>query len=198
MNRQAIAHDIRTQLDLLYAQVTNNQHNAMSYQDICKITDYLAQAFIQKTGEVPKLIAGACEVARSFLNPDKISSMNDLRKGFGLLLTTVGGLSLLLGILISIGVGAGVWATIVAFFAGPTIPVFGPVAIAAGLAAIVAGVYVALSLLSPTDLSARAHEILVKAIGTWAEPEAAAAADKQATEDIAKEASASTKPALQP
>lgn len=187
MNKQAVAHDIKTQLDLLYAQVTNNQRNAMSYQDICKLTDYVSDAFIKQTGECPKLIVGTCDVARGFLNPDKVTSMNDIRKGFALLITTVGGLGLVWGIMLSIGVGAGAWAAIVAAVAGPHIPVLGPIAIAVGLAAIIAGVYVALIMLSPTDLSARAHDIVIKAIDTWADPKAAAEADKQATEEMKKE-----------
>jgi uncharacterized membrane protein len=187
MNKQEVAHEIKTQLDLLYAQVTNNQKNAMSYQDICKITDYLSDVFLKQTGEVPKLISGACDVARGLLNPNKISSMNELRKGFGLLLTTIGGLGLIWGIMVAIGVGVSVWTSIIAFFTGGSFPFLGPLAIAAGLAAIVTGVYVAMTFLSPTDLSARAHDIVVKAIDAWADPKAAAEADKQAVKHMESE-----------
>lgn len=187
MNRRELANEIKTQLDLLYAQVTNNQKNAMSYQDICKITDYVSDVFLKKTGEIPKLISGACDVARGFLNPNKISSMNSMRKGLGLLLTTVGGLGLVWGIMVALGVGVSIWASILAFFTGGTFPILGPFAIAAGLAAIVTGVYVAMTFLSPTDLSAKAHDIVVKAIDAWADPKAAAEADKQASTQMAAE-----------
>ncbi len=179
MNKDKLAHEIKTQVDLLYDDATA-ETNSLSYQDVCKITDYVESRFIKAIDEVPDVVAGALNVARSYLNPSKIEAIKQLKKGLGLLLTTTGGLAVLWGIMVSLGVGASMWASIATFFAGTGIPVLGPIAIAAGIAAIAAGLYVAIKATSPESLSASAHDAIVKSVNTWAKPNEANAASEDA------------------
>ena len=180
-----VAREIQNQLDLLYADTTNNNQNAMSYLDICIITGYVQDAFIKKIGEVPPVVAGACNLARGYMNPDKAGAKDDLRKGIGLLMSAAGGLALVWGILLWAGVGASVWAMAMALIFGTGIPVGGPIAVAAGVVAIAAGVYLALRKKTPTERSAKAHEDLVKAINTWAVPTGHSPSDSLMDRDIA-------------
>lgn len=169
MNKNKLANEIKTQVDLIYDKATT-ETNSLSYQDVCKITDYVEDRFFEEIDEVPDVVAGALNVARSYLNPSKIEAIKQLKKGIGLLLTTAGGLGVLWGIMLALGVGASMWASIVTFFTGTGIPILGPIAIAAGVAAIAAGLYVAISATSPESLSASAHDAIVKSINAWAKP----------------------------
>mgnify|MGYP001300917911 CR=1 FL=1 len=139
-----------------------------------------SDVLLAKAATLPDVVAGALNVARSYLNPRKIEAIKQLKKGLGLLLTTTGGLAVLWGIMVSLGVGASMWASIVTFFAGTGIPVLGPIAIAAGIAAIAAGLYVAIKATSAESLSASAHDAIVKSVNAWAKPNEANAASEDA------------------
>jgi hypothetical protein len=184
MNKMVIAHEIKTQVDLIYGEMTNGSKNAMSYLDACKLTGYVEHAFLEKTGGIPENINANCSISRGLLNPDEIGKKNDISKGFGLLLTAAGGLGLTWGILLALSFQSGIWAFIVACLVGSTVPILGPIAIAAGAAAIASGIYVAIKLKSPTELSALVHSMLIKAIDAWADEKAAEKKDEEALKDI--------------
>jgi len=185
-NNPMFAGRIKAQVDVLYAKLTSNPQNALSYQDICQITDFVQYEFSEHCGECPQIVRGACQFSRGLLNPDKIEGMNQMRMGIGLLITVVGGLGLLWGILIAMGVGMSMFATVVAAVTGGGIPIAGPLAIGFGIAAIAAGIYVGVSFMSPQALSARAHDAITDAIDKWGFPEKAAKADQQVKVEMGK------------
>jgi hypothetical protein len=182
---QRFAIKLKAQVAVLYSRFANNPQNALSYQDIINITNFVLDEFLQYCGECPQIVRGACQFSCGLLNPDKIEGMNQMKMGIGLLFAVAGGLGLLWGILIAMGVGMGVWATVWATIAGSGIPVFGPVAIGFGIAAIAAGVFVAVNFMSPQALSARAHDSLINAIDSWAYPEKAEQADQHVKAQLA-------------
>ncbi len=95
-----------------------------------------------------------------------MKSQEDLRKGLALLVVTAGGFCIVLGIL-TMTAAVGAWTFICALVAGAHIPILGPVAIAGGLAALVAGVYAAIASQTPQALSTKAHDTLIDAISKW-------------------------------
>ena len=82
------------------------------------------------------------------------------------------------------GVGMSLWATFVTFFIGTGIPVLGPIAIAAGVAAITTGLYLAVKGASPESRSAAAHDAMIKAIDAWADPNKAGGMDEDAKQAV--------------
>ncbi len=180
-----LAAAIRTEMDLLYADMTNNERNALSYHDACKITDYIAEAFRRSTGKVPDVIKGACNLARGLLNPNKMKQGQDLQRGLALLLVTAGGIGIVWGLLIALGVGLSIWAVIWGVIAGTTGPLTGGLMLTVAVAAVVAGIYVALALENPQTLSGRAHSVLIEAIEAWADTDKAIAKDAEAKKQIA-------------
>lgn len=136
----------------------------------------IEQEFVKKAGEFPKLIEGACRVARALRNPDKVKTQEDLRKGFALLVTTAGGLSIAWGLLSMLSLWTAFWV----FVFGIHIPLLGPFAFFGGLATAVAGVYVAIAKQTPEQLSAKVHDVLIEAISNWADEKAAKERDAAA------------------
>jgi hypothetical protein len=139
--------------------------------------------FQTKIGEFPDLIKDACHFARALRNPDKMKTQEDLRKGLGLLVTTVGGLSIVMGIL-TMTASVGIWTAICIFFAGAHVPILGPIAIGAGLAVVLAGVYAAIAVQTPQILSAKAHDLLIEAISSWADKKTAENRDQAARKEL--------------
>ena len=182
--KQKLALELITQVDILYARATANEQNSMSYHDACKITDYVQTVFREQTEDVPKLVEGACALARGLLNPNKVKQGQDLSRGLGLLLTTAGGIGLVFGLLTALGVGLGIWAHVWAIIAGTTGHITGGITIVLATTMIVAGIYVAVAVQTPQTLSGKVHQVLVDAINSWADVEKAKASDARAKKAI--------------
>jgi hypothetical protein len=175
-----VALKLKARVTELFDLETQNSKTDLSYLGVCKITEIIEQEFVEKTGAFPKLIDGACCLARALRNPDKMKAQEDLRKGFALLVVTAGGLSITWGVLSMLSLWSAFWV----FVFGMHISIFGPLAIAAGLIAAVGGVYSVISTRSPQELSAKAHDILIQAISSWADEKEAAARDEAAKKQL--------------
>jgi len=138
--------------------------NQLSYAGVRDITSMIENDFLATCEEIPDIIKGACFLARGLRNPDKMKTQEDLRKGLGLLVVTAGGIGICMGIL-TMTAAVGIWSTICIFIAGAHTPILGPIAVAGGLAALVAGVYTAVSTATPQALSAKAHDLLIEVTG---------------------------------
>lgn len=172
---------LKAKVTSLYAEEVQSSKNELSYLGVCRMTDRIEEEFIEKTGDLPKLIKGACHLARALRNPDKMKTQEDLRKAFALLVGTAGGFSIIWGVLTMVNIGT----VLLVLIFGAHIPIFGPVAICGGLAAILGGVYVAISKQTPPALSAKAHDLLIEAISNWANEKAAVDRDKVAKNELA-------------
>jgi hypothetical protein len=170
---------LKAKLNAAFEQETQNPDGTLSYLGVCKITTMIEGEFVSKVGKIPKLIQGACQLARAFRNPEEIKSKEELRKGLGLLITTVGGLSIVWAILSAFSI----WTVLGVVLAVHT-PFLGPIVFFASLAVIVTGVYSTMAKQTPQALSAKAHDILIDAISNWADEKSAKAKDVAAKEEL--------------
>ena len=178
--KSVFAIKLKAKVNEAYDRETQSSKTDLSYLGVCKITDMIEQEFIEKAGEYPTLIEGACHLARALRNPDKMKTKEDLRKGFALLVTTVGGLSITWGILSMLSLWTAFWI----FVFGVYSPIFGLLSIFGGLAAAVAGVYVAITKRTPQELSAKAHDLLIESISNWSDEEMAKLRDVAARKQL--------------
>jgi hypothetical protein len=176
----AFAIRLKALVDAAYAAETESAKKELSYLGVCRIATMVEVECEKTIGEFPDLIKGACHVARALRNPDKIKTQEDLRRGFALLVTTAGGLSVVWGILSMLSLWTAFWVFVFGFH----IPILGPFAVFGGLATAVAGVYVAIARQTPEQLSAKAHDLLSEAISNWADEKAAKERDAAAKQAL--------------
>ena len=197
ISRKEFVRGLRSAIHLRYAGMTKNPLKAASYRDMRRLTDYIKDCFRDEIGDVPKIVKGACSVAEGLLNPSGIKKIADLQAGLTLLVTAVGGLAIVWGLVIALGVGASIWTTIWATIAGTTGPLTGGLTVVGGVAAIVAGIYFYVSQQTPQDLSDQAFEVICKAIEAWADQKKAVSNDamvKAKIGAIARKNSQTTRP----
>jgi hypothetical protein len=176
----AFAMKLKAMVNVKYAEEVESPKGQLSYVAVCELTAAIEQECEKTIGEFPAIIKGACHFARALRNPDKMATQEELRKGLALLISTAGGLSIIWGILTMANIGT---ALLVLVF-GIHIPIFGPVAILGGLAAIVGGIYAAISKQTPMALSAKAHDLLIEAISNWADEKSAKEKDSVAKTEL--------------
>jgi hypothetical protein len=159
----------------LYLKETQSPHGELSYLGACKLAEMVEREFNAKIGEIPAIIKGACLLARTALNPDKVQMKKDLRKGLGLLIVTAGGLSMIWGMMSAFNI----W-TILGVVLAIHSPVLGPLAMVAGLAVMATGI----SNQTPQILSRKAHGLLIEAISNWEDSHAANEKDTVARREM--------------
>jgi hypothetical protein len=168
MEKQELVKNLKHELDAMFALKTNNATGAMSYQDMCQMCDYVEEYFVKNVGETPLIVRHSLEMARGLMSPHKVEMLQHLKNGLGGLLVISGGLGIVFGILSALGVGAGIWAAIVAFVVGPAIPVLGPIAIAVGVGAIALGIYLSIKNIGPKVMTSYTYEkVIIKSLNMW-------------------------------
>jgi hypothetical protein len=181
----AFAMKLKAMVDAKFKEAIESPKGQLSYLEVCELATAIEQECEKTIGKFPAIIKGACHFARALRNPDKMDTQEDLRKGFALLISTVGGLSIIWGVLSMANIGT---ALLVLVF-GAHIPLFGPLVILGGLAAIVGAVYATISKQTPMALSAKAHDLLIEAISNWADEKSAKEKDIVAKTDLRRKVS---------
>ncbi|MBF0313346.1 MAG: hypothetical protein HQK52_08015 [Oligoflexia bacterium] len=168
-----IGMEAKAKVDVLYAEKTNTTKGVLSYQDITQLCDWVEHFFFEKTGEIPKLIKGSMEMAKGHLSISKMKSLEHYKNALAILISAAGGFGLVCGMLAILGTKVAVWTTIWAAIAGGStpVPIGNIAAIAASLAAISLGIYVARVSRTPEEVSQLALDALTKGIEKWSEPE---------------------------
>ncbi|HEV2692218.1 MAG TPA: hypothetical protein VG347_04925 [Verrucomicrobiae bacterium] len=182
--KTAFALKLKAMVDAAYIEEIQSSQNDLSYLGACKITTMVEVECENMIGTFPKIIKGACHLARAFRNPDKAKKKEDMRKGFALLMCAAGGLSIIWGIISMFSI----WTIIGAVLAVHT-PFLGPVMFVAGGALAAYGVYEAIAKETPEALSAKAHDVLIEAISNWADEDTAKAKDATAQAELKLKAS---------
>jgi hypothetical protein len=175
LEKADFALELKSKVNDLYFREGSNSDSDLSYADVCRITDMMEMAFRTRTKEFPKIIEGACLLARALRNPDKVQTQEHLRKGLGLLLLTAGGFSIICSVLGTLSI----W-TVLGVVLAAHVPFLLPIALLGGLAAAVSGIYTWKMKQTPQALSAKAHNLLLEAISNWADTKAAVEKDKAA------------------
>jgi hypothetical protein len=190
--RTAFGLKLKAMVNAAYFEETRSSPNDLSYMGVCRITSAIEVECEKTIGTFPKIIKGACHLARALRNPDKMKAKEDIRKGFGLLIVTAGGLSIIGGILSAFSI----WTVVGVVLAIHT-PILGPVMFVVGLGVVVTGVYATISKQDPQALSAKAHDLLIEAISSWADEDAAKAKDAIVGEELRLKASSAEVKAAQ-
>lgn len=180
MNKKEFAKKLKDMVELKFqqAEAINKQNglNGITYNDICLITDLIVGEFHQQKLELPKEIEGAINLAKGYLNPNEVAAKEEIKKGIYAMVSTVGGISLAIGIiqaLASPGILAGLCCLILG---GTTVPMEAPIAIGAGILLVTVGIYKTTRNWSIAEATVKAEEVLIKAIEEWKE-------DKQSVDE---------------
>ena len=171
MDKKKFARKLKDIVELKFqqAEAINKQTglNGVAYNDICLITNIIVEEFYQQGLKLPKEIEGAINLAKGYLNPNEVAAKEEIKKGMYALISTVGGISLAIGIiqaLASPGILAAVGALILG---GATVPIEAPIAIGVGILLAAIGIYKTTRSWSVAEATVKAKEILIKAIEKW-------------------------------
>ena len=182
--RKAFSRQLKQEIDEWFLKATQNPEKSVSYAKLCRQTNKIQAQFVKQTGHWPDVVRGACDLARGYLNPDTVERWKQVYRGIGLLVTTAGGVAIVFGIITAFGIGLGLWASLWAAIAGSTGPLTGGLTLVVGIAAVGGGIFAAIGLDTPQSLSAKAHDVIIKAIDFWADTEEATKQDREAKEKI--------------
>lgn len=114
----------------------------LGYFDALGLSNVVKGLFLNSTGDLPYEVEVACEIGEAMMAPSEAERRKHLKAAVGIGGGTAGIAMIITGVGAALGWGAGVIATVVAFFAG--VPMAGPVAwILAGSAVAAIAVYFA-------------------------------------------------------
>jgi len=165
------ANRLKAAFNLMWDKALKNHNNSLSYRDMTRIADAIRSEGpeILEIDKLPIPINASLQFAISAVDPNKARSKENLKKGLSGL-TGATGLSLA-AICLGQLLNPGVWAIVVAYFAGSiasggTLVIFG---IGAGLLMITGAVYTAFQKMTPQERATKAHEFVMKGIDHWVE-----------------------------
>jgi len=151
---------------LFHTAEKHSPDGSVTYLDVLRICNRVREHF----EKVPSRIEGALEVAAGLCNPSKLESIDSMRKGFGAIIASAGGLGLLVGIVTIIGHGLiATTVTGMLFWKTSIITILwgGPIGIALGVLGIATGFYFLAKQVSAKQKAIIALDVIKKAITEW-------------------------------
>lgn len=147
MNQEQFTDTLLANVDAKAGEIIAGKHEdrkILTYIDAQTMSASIQNIFINKIGVVPKQVRATCTLCEAILAPSLSEKRKLLKSVLGIAGTTGGIAMIIIGIGLALGWGAGVIATVTAFFTGGAF--LGPIAwIAGGVALAAISAYFALS-----------------------------------------------------